>query len=111
MHAPLRSGKVTKIHPHLIWNSVARSGMGCDGPVGTNKQDLPMSEHLQTVAADHERFMQLAREQMIAFEHRETEFRKRERMERAKQLHLPIYADDLRYASPAAVRSQRTVAP
>lgn len=48
----------------------------------------------RTAFTEHERFMQLAREQMSAFEQREAEFRKREREERAAQLHLPITAEE-----------------
>jgi hypothetical protein len=49
----------------------------------------------RTAFTEHERFMQQAREQMLAFERRESEFRKQEREERAAQLRLPIEPGEL----------------
>jgi hypothetical protein len=43
----------------------------------------------------YEQFLQQAHEQMLAFERRESEFRRQEREERAAQLHLPIPRDEL----------------
>jgi hypothetical protein len=43
----------------------------------------------------YEQFLQQANEQMLAFERRESEFRKKERAERAAELHLPISRNEL----------------
>lgn len=48
-----------------------------------------MGGHTQ-LASSRERFMQQAREELAAFERRETEFRQAERRERAAQLKLPL---------------------
>ncbi|QND69785.1 hypothetical protein [Tardiphaga robiniae] len=52
-------------------------------------------QHAQPPMTKYELFLQQAQEQMLAFERRESEFRKREREERAAQLHLPISRDEL----------------
>ncbi|MGM4918765.1 hypothetical protein [Tardiphaga sp. 813_E8_N1_3] len=51
--------------------------------------------HAQPPMTKYEQFLQQAQEQMLAFERRESEFRKKERAERAAQLHLPIPRDEL----------------
>ena len=52
-------------------------------------------QHAQPPMTKYEQFLQQAQEQMLAFERRESEFRRKERAERAAQLHLPISRDEL----------------
>jgi hypothetical protein len=52
-------------------------------------------QHAQPPMTKYEQFLQQAQEQMLTFERRESEFRKREREERAIQLRLPISRDEL----------------
>jgi hypothetical protein len=54
-----------------------------------------MTDRTQIAMTPRERFMQLAQEQMLEFERREAEFRKKERKERAVELHMPLSVDDL----------------
>jgi hypothetical protein len=52
-------------------------------------------QHAQPPMTKYEQFLQQAQDQMLAFERRESEFRKQDREERAAQLHLPIPPDEL----------------
>ncbi|MGM4892627.1 hypothetical protein [Tardiphaga sp. 839_C3_N1_4] len=52
-------------------------------------------QHAQPPMTKYEQFLQQANEQMLAFERRESEFRKKERAERAAELHLPISRNEL----------------
>jgi hypothetical protein len=52
-------------------------------------------QHAQPPMTKYEQFLQQAQDQMLAFERRESEFRKQEREERAIQLRLPISRDEL----------------
>jgi hypothetical protein len=54
-----------------------------------------MTKHAQPPMTKYDQFLQQAIEQMLAFERRESEFRRKERAERAAQLHLPISRDEL----------------
>jgi hypothetical protein len=54
------------------------------------RTELAMTKHAQPPMTKYEQFLQQANEQMLAFERRESEFRKQDREERAAQLHLPI---------------------
>lgn len=43
----------------------------------------------QVVAAQRNSFLEAAQREMLAFERKEREFRKREKQERAEELHMP----------------------
>jgi hypothetical protein len=47
------------------------------------------------VETPHDDFMSLAEKEMAAFERRERELRKQERKERAQQLKLPVFEQEL----------------
>jgi hypothetical protein len=49
-----------------------------------------MTTHTQLAITPRDRFLRLAEKEMIDFERREIEFRKKERDERAAQLGLPL---------------------
>ena len=49
-----------------------------------------MTEHTQLAITPRDRFLEAAQKQLLAFERREREFRKRDRAERAAKLQLPI---------------------
>jgi hypothetical protein len=49
-----------------------------------------MTKHAQPPMTNYEQFLQQAQQEMIAFEQRESEFRKQDREERAARLHLPL---------------------
>lgn len=49
----------------------------------------------QVTEAPRESFMEAAQREMIAFERKEREFRKREKVERADQLAMPALKTDL----------------
>jgi hypothetical protein len=50
----------------------------------------------QLVEAPRDHFMEIAQQEMIAFERHEREFRKREKLERAEELDLPALKEELR---------------
>jgi hypothetical protein len=49
-----------------------------------------MTEHTQLAITPRDRFLQAAEKELIAFERREQEFRKRDREERAAKLQIPL---------------------
>jgi hypothetical protein len=51
-------------------------------------------EYIQIRTTSRERFMRAVEEEMAKFERREREFRKKDRDERAAELHLPLPKDD-----------------
>jgi hypothetical protein len=53
-----------------------------------------MTGHTQLAVTPRDRFLQAALKEMIECERREIEFRKKEREERAAELHLPIERSD-----------------
>ena len=57
-----------------------------------------MSAYTQIAVTTRERFMQMAQEEMAAFEKREAEFMKKDRAERAIRLHLP-FGDNVQWAA------------
>ncbi|MBC7579923.1 hypothetical protein [Tardiphaga sp.] len=57
-----------------------------------------MSAYTQIAVTTRERFMQMAQDEMAAFEKREAEFMKKDRAERANQLHLP-FGDNVQWAA------------
>ena len=57
-----------------------------------------MSAYTQIAVTTRERFMQMAQDEMAAFEKREAEFMKTDRAERAIRLHLPL-GDNVQWAA------------
>jgi hypothetical protein len=53
-----------------------------------------MMEHTPIGATSRERFIRAAQKEMAKFERREMEFRKKDRDERAAELHLPLPTGD-----------------
>ena len=51
---------------------------------------IAMTAHTQLAITPRDRFLQAAQKELVNFERREIEFRKKEREERAAELHLPI---------------------
>ena len=51
-----------------------------------------MTENAHQDAARRNHLLEAAREEMLKFERKETEFRKKDRAERAADLHLPLDA-------------------
>jgi hypothetical protein len=49
-----------------------------------------MTGHTQLAVTPRERFLEAAQKELIAFERREREFRKKDREDRAAKLQLPI---------------------
>jgi hypothetical protein len=49
-----------------------------------------MTGHTQLVVTPRDRFLEAAQKELIAFERREREFRRKEKKERAEQLQLPF---------------------
>ncbi|MDR6660051.1 hypothetical protein [Tardiphaga robiniae] len=49
-----------------------------------------MTKHAQPPMTKYDQFLQQAQQEMIAFEQRESAFRRQDREERAERLHLPI---------------------
>jgi hypothetical protein len=59
----------------------------------------------QLAVTPRDRFLQAAEKEMIDFERREIEFRKKEREERAAELHLPL--DKVRRATTIKLQQNR----
>ena len=55
-----------------------------------------MTGPTQLAAAPRDRFLEAAQKELIAFERREREFRRKEKQERAAQLQLPTNASEPR---------------
>ena len=49
-----------------------------------------MMEHAQITATTHKAFMRAVETEMAKFERQEIEFRKKDREERAAELHIPL---------------------
>jgi hypothetical protein len=49
-----------------------------------------MTGHTSLVITPRDRFLAAAQQELIAFEQKEQEFRKQDRLERAKKLQLPV---------------------
>ena len=49
-----------------------------------------MTVHTRLVLTSRDRFLEAVEKEMIQFERREIEFRKKDREERAAELHLPV---------------------
>jgi hypothetical protein len=47
-------------------------------------------EHIQIGVTPHEAFMRLVENEFTKFERQETEFRKKDREDRASELHIPL---------------------
>jgi hypothetical protein len=56
---------------------------------GEAAKEMVMAGHTQTAITPRDRFLQAAEKEMIKFERQEKEFRKKERADRAAELHLP----------------------
>jgi hypothetical protein len=56
---------------------------------GEVAKEMLMAGHTQIAIAPRDRFLQAAEKEMIKFERQEKEFRKKERADRAAELHLP----------------------
>jgi hypothetical protein len=49
-----------------------------------------MTGHTSLVVTPRDRFLEAAQQELLAFEQKELKFRKRDRLERAKELQLPV---------------------
>ena len=49
-----------------------------------------MTAHTRLALTSRDRFLEAVEKEMIQFERRENEFRKKDREERAAELHLPV---------------------
>jgi hypothetical protein len=54
-----------------------------------------MTEHTQLAITPRDRFLQAAQKELVDFERREIEFRKKEREERASELRLPLEKSEI----------------
>jgi hypothetical protein len=54
-----------------------------------------MTEHTQLANTPRERFLEAAQKEMIDFERKEREFRKKAKQERAAELRLPLRKSEL----------------
>jgi hypothetical protein len=52
-----------------------------------------MTGHTNLVITPRDRFLEAAQQELIAFEQKEREFRKQDRLDRAKKLQLPVYVN------------------
>jgi hypothetical protein len=49
-----------------------------------------MTEHTNLVITPRDRFLEVAQQELIAFEQKERKFRAQDRLERAEKLQLPV---------------------
>jgi exonuclease III len=55
-------------------------------------KEMVIAGHTEIAITPRDRFLQAAEKEMAKFERQEREFRKKERADRAAELHLPVYA-------------------
>ncbi|WP_418219765.1 hypothetical protein [Bradyrhizobium icense] len=54
-------------------------------------KEMAIAGHTEMATTPHDRFLQAAEKEMAKFERQEREFRRKERADRAAELHLPVY--------------------
>jgi hypothetical protein len=67
-----------------------------------------MTAHTRLALTSRDRFLEAVEKEMIQFERRENEFRKKDREERAAELHLPVEKPEIRSRSGAGARLQNS---
>jgi hypothetical protein len=55
-----------------------------------------MTEHVRLAPTPRDRFLEAAQKELLAFERREREFRKKDLEERAAQLQIPVRESEFR---------------
>jgi hypothetical protein len=64
-----------------------------------------MTGHTQLAVTPRDRFLQAAQKELIEFERREREFSRKERQERAAELHIPPTKTNLTAKRPVTVKN------